>query len=128
MLFFDVFPRVCIFDLPTSTVSGQDNIPVVDPYIITLFLRQNKVEHFVSWNSKGDKNVLESTELYKDEKGASQSIYSYMLAPPQLSIYKKFLNIEYSPIPKLDGDVKPFVIANYKVEMPLQDLKVDIKS
>ena len=100
------------------------NVPITDPYILTLFLQQNAVEHFVNFSAKsGEKTTGAVTKLYTTEKEASEIFYTYLSNPPQVEMYKKFLKVEFRPIPVIEKDDKPFAIGCYEVKLPVPDLR-----
>ena len=95
------------------------DVPVTDLHILGLFLRQRQIEHFVMFGPDGKKEFVGSkTELYASEEGAANAIYEYLCNPPQVEMYKKFLKVAFSSIPKINDNDKPFAFGQYEVSMP----------
>lgn len=95
------------------------DVPVTDPRILELFLRQRQIEHFVMFGPDGKKEFVGSkTELYASEEGAAEAIYEYLCNPPQVEMYKKFLKVAFSSIPKINDNDKPFAVGRYEVSIP----------
>ncbi|MCK4579362.1 MAG: hypothetical protein KAU50_11270 [Candidatus Marinimicrobia bacterium] len=97
-------------------------IPIIDIRVISLYLRQSKLEHFVLFDEKGKKQFIgKETNLYESKEQASENILSYLCNPPQIEMLKRFIKIMKYPSPMIDGLDKPWIFLNPEVQLPIPE-------
>jgi hypothetical protein len=100
-----------------------EDVPVVDRYILGRYIDPGEYDRFVLFEINGTKTVGEKIVFYGTEEEAEDKLESYLLNPPQLELFKKFITYRSFPIPLLyEGDKEAaYVAIDVELPMPSED-------
>jgi hypothetical protein len=96
-----------------------ENVPVVDRYILGRYIDTGEYDMFVLFKQNGSKTVGEKIVFYVTEEEAEDKLESYLLNPPQLKLFKKFITRRVFPIPLLNEEDKKAAYVTVDVELPV---------
>jgi hypothetical protein len=100
------------------------DVPVVDKYILNLYLAEGEILQKISSDFKIiSENEGSIRRFYNTEEEAESNIFSYLCHPPQISIYTKFMKAANYPAPKISQDDKPYILVVPEINMPLPRLE-----
>jgi hypothetical protein len=101
-----------------------EEIPIVDQLILNKYFDDGRWEKFGIIDKEGKKTVGETELFYQTEEEAIKNLREYILNPPQINFYKKFLKpVRYPVAVRLQEDDKKTLILRLEVEIPLPEGK-----
>jgi hypothetical protein len=96
-----------------------EGVPVVDRYILGRYIDAGEYDRYVLFEQNGTKTVGEKVIFYDTEKEAEDNLESYLLNPPQLELFKKFIRRRIFPIPALNEGDKNVAFVTLGVQLPI---------
>jgi hypothetical protein len=100
-----------------------DGIPILDLLVLNKYFRDGKWEKFAFVDQGGEKTVGETQWFYKTEEEAIENIKEYIINPPQINFYKKFIKIKKYPVLRLHKEDKNALLLIAEVEIPVPEAK-----
>lgn len=99
-----VVSPVVITNLPYGSGFPINNVPITDLRILIRYM-EGYQKFFISKTTNGGEN---STELvfYKSCEEAKKNILSFLNSPPNIKLFKKFMNSEFEPLLKFQNRKK----------------------
>lgn len=102
-----------------------DRVPVSDLNILDLYFKGSQ-RFFIEASAEGEGEAIHTEIFYSSPEEAEARLIPYLLYPPGLKIFDKWIDCQMSPLPPLMQNEKPIVYARYYVKEPaMSNGKID---